>query len=505
MNASDEASTSIWMTTEAAKSTPTLSSDTQADTIVVGSGIAGLSTAYELARSGKTVIVLDRGKIGGGMTSRTTAHLATEFDDYYHRHIAMRGIDEARGYFASQSAAIDRIESISRQEKIDCDFARVDGFLFAARDEDAELLRREREACLHIGMDGVELVRASLRDGPLALRFPQQARFHPVKYLGGLARCILRDKGRLFANTAVVSVSEQDGGVIVETTSGHRLRAASAVIATNSPINDWVEIHTKQAPYRTYAIACSVPKGGFTDALFWDTCEPYHYMRLQPGDHTDWLIVGGEDHKTGEANDLGARLERLEQWTLAMVPQASRAEYRWSGQVMEPVDHAPYVGRNPGSQNVYIVTGDSGEGVTTGVAASLLIPALVSGRDIPWSVTYAPDRITIGATGKYLSENATVAANLSEYAISGDVSSGAELQPGQAAVFGRGRDKVAAYRDESGGLHERSAICTHAGCVVHWNSLEKCWDCPCHGSQFSIDGEVLNGPAIYDLQSPKTD
>jgi glycine/D-amino acid oxidase-like deaminating enzyme/nitrite reductase/ring-hydroxylating ferredoxin subunit len=431
-----------------------------------------------------------------------TAHLASEFDDLYHRHIAMRGLEEARAYYASQSAAIDRVEEIQRTEGIDCDFKRVDGFLFPAPGTDASILERELEACHQVGFRGVawaERTPVPGADAGRALRFPDQARFHPLKYLDGLVRCIRRDGGRLFADTPVVHVEEKNSEVTVETEKGGKVRAAAAVVATNSPVNDWIAIHTKQAPYRTYVITARVPHGAVADALYWDTLDPYHYVRVQPGEGHDWLIVGGEDHKTGEADDFDQRLTKLETWMRLNFPQAGAVEHHWSGQVMEPVDYAPYIGRNPGNREVYISTGDSGEGLTTGVVAGMLLRDLILGRDNAWTATYAPGRVTVRAAGQYLSENLTMAKNLTEYVRGGDVASVDEIKPGEGAVVRKGREKIAAYRDPGGKLHLRSAVCTHANCIVHWNSFETCWDCPCHGSHFSVDGEPINGPAIFPL------
>jgi len=504
MNVSAERSRSLWMSTAAVNEAPPLTEDDRADVVVVGAGIAGLSVAYELAKAGQSVIVLDRGPLGGGMTARTSAHLASAFDDYYHEHIRLRGEDEARAYYESQSAAIDRVEEIQRTEGIDCDFRRLDGFLFAAPESGPAVLEREIEACHRIGFNDVTWAdRASLPgiDTGRCLRFPRQARFHPLKYLDGLVRCIWRDGGRLFADTPVVKIDEADGEVLVKTANDKTVRAGAGVVATNAPINDWVALHTKQAPYRTYVITARVPRGAVTDALYWDTFDPYHYVRLQPaaeGTH-DWLIVGGEDHKSGQANDFAERLARLEQWTRAHVPHAGPVEHRWSGQVLEPVDHAPYVGRNHGNAHIYVSTGDSGEGLTTGVVAGLLLRDLILGRDNAWAQAYAPQRVTLRAAAEYVRENATMVANLSEYVTGGDVPSLDAIKPGQGAVVRQGTAKIAAYRDESGQLHLRSAVCTRTNCIVHWNAFERCWDCPCHGSQFSIDGEPINSPAASPL------
>ena len=475
MNAIAERSVSLWMDTASVPQAAPLGSDLSADVVVVGAGIAGLSAAYELCRLGQSVVVLDRGALGGGMTARTSAHLASQLDDFYHELIRMRGLDEAKLYFASQAAALDRIEQVQATESIDCDFRRLDGFLFAASEDHRSTLEREIEACHQIGFIGVgwaDRVPAAPSSSPACLHFPNQARFHPLKYLDGLIRCIQRDGGRVFANTPVVAVEETGDGVSVRTESGNSVQASAAVIATNSPINDRVTIHTKQAPYRTYVIAGRIDRGAVPDALYWDTLDPYHYVRIQPADDgQDWLIVGGEDHKTGQADDMEDRIARLTQWTRLHFPAMQEVAYRWSGQVQEPVDYAAYAGRNPGNERIFVVTGDSGEGLSNGVAASLILRDLITGQQNAWAKSYDPGRISVKAAGEYLSENLTMPASLAERLTGGEASSVDDLKPGQGAVIRRGAAKLAAYRDERGELHVRSATCTHAGCLLHWNSF----------------------------------
>ena len=334
MNVGDERSRSCWMDEAPVYDAPPLAADASCDVVVIGSGIAGLSTAYELARFGRSVIVIDRGKIGYGMTARTTAHLATELDDFYSELIKVRGEDEARLYHDSQVAAVNRIEAICRDEGIDCDFARVDGYLFPAEPQDKADLEEEYQACKSIGVDVEWADRApvpGLDTGP-ALRFANQGRFHPTKYLAGLARAIVARGGRIYADTTHVSDKETDEGVEITTEAGHVIRASAAVFATNSPTNDKVTIHTKQLPDRTYVVAGRVPKGSVPDALVWDTYEAYHYVRIQPlSEAEDLLIVGGGDHRSGEAYNMDERLDDLERWTRERYPAFTRSEYRWSG------------------------------------------------------------------------------------------------------------------------------------------------------------------------------
>ncbi len=507
MNSVIQRTRSLWMDWGPLETAPPPGEDLRADVVVVGAGIVGVSTAYLLARAGQSVVVLDSGPIGGGMTARTTAHLSAALDDRYEELIRLRGLDQARLAAESHMSAIDLIEQIQDAEQIDCDFARIDGYLFRAPGDDPEILVREIDAVHRVGLRDVDWAdRAPIAgvDTGRCLRFARMGRFHPLKYLAGLVRAVRRDGGRFFS-ARVVAVSG-DGTAVVETDGGRRVTARAAVVATNSPINDKVSIHTKQAPYRTYVVAAPVPRGSVVDALYWDTTDPYHYVRLQPGDERDVLIAGGEDHKTGQADDMDSRFARLEAWTRERFPGIGDFAWRWSGQVMEPVDYVGFIGRNPGdAPSIHIATGDSGMGITHGTIAGMTISDLILGRDCRWAKLYDPARVTAKASGDFVSENLNVAAQFADYITGGDVSSLRALQPGQGAVVRRGLRKVAVYRDEDGMLHEHSAICTHLGCIVSWNPLEGCWDCPCHGSQFAPDGTPINGPAFKPLASVERD
>jgi len=323
-----------------------------------------------------------------------------------------------------------------------------------------------------------------------------------LKYLTGLAGAIKRDGGRIYTGT---HASKIEGGKAahVETESGFVVRAGAIVVATNTPVNDLVSIHTKQAPYRTYVVGARVPRGSVPRMLLWDTEDPYHYVRLQSVDEgSDVLIVGGEDHKTGQADDFDERFRRLENWTRERFPSVEAFEYQWSGQVMETVDGLAFIGRNPGdADNVYIATGDSGNGMTHGTIAGMLIRDLILGRDNAWATLYDPSRLSLRAGGEYARENLNVAAQYADYLTGGEVSTPDEVKPGTGAIMRRGLSKVALFRDDTGALHEFSAVCTHLGCVVDFNDKERSWDCPCHGSRFDpTDGHVLNGPAISGLE-----
>jgi glycine/D-amino acid oxidase-like deaminating enzyme/nitrite reductase/ring-hydroxylating ferredoxin subunit len=498
-----EKSRSCWMEIEPRRH-ESLDRNISCDVAVIGSGIAGLSTAYELALQGKRVIVLDRGPIGRGMTARTSAHLTTALDDLYQEYIAIQGEEKARKHFKSQEASVARIDAILAEERIDCDFARLDALLFLAGKATEETLDKEVEALGKVGLANVRKSsdgnrRHRLSEGP-CLIIPRQGRFHPLKYLDGLAEALKKRGVALFADSAVQSVDEKDGAVTVRTTGGTTISAAAAVVATNTPINDGLTITAKEAPYRTFVLAGEVKRGAIDDALYWDTEEPYHYVRLLAAGGTDLLLIGGEDYKSGLENDGALRFERLERWGRERFPELGPIRYRWSGQVMDTIDYAAFIGRYPGSENIYIATGDSGQGLTHGVVAGLVIAGLIESGEHEWADIYDPSRKPARAAKQFLSESADVAKNFAEYVSPGELVSEEQLSPGSGGILRVGLHKVAVCRDEDGALHRLSASCTHSGCIVHWNMFEQCWDCPCHGSQFAADGSVLNGPATSALK-----
>jgi glycine/D-amino acid oxidase-like deaminating enzyme/nitrite reductase/ring-hydroxylating ferredoxin subunit len=498
---------SVWMNTADVPEFGPLEQDATCDVCIVGAGIAGLSVAYFLSREGRRVVVLDDGPISGGETSRTTAHLAFYIDDGLERIRQIHGEENLRLHVESHRAAVDAIERVARTESIDCDFTRLDGYLFVSPNGDGQdYLDEELRLAHQIGWteaQSVELAPLPFDSGR-ALRFPQQGQFHPLKYLTGLARAIQREGGRIHSFSHVEKIESDSSGTsaTITTSGGHNVTAKQVVVATNTPVNDMVAIHTKQAPYRTFAIGARIPRGSVTPALFWDTEEPYHYVRVQSEDDYDVLIVGGEDHKTGHYNDPVARFTRLEQWTRERFPMVRKIECHWSGQVMEPVDGVAFIGRNPGdAPNVFIATGDSGMGMTHGTIAGLLLTDLICDRTSPWEKLYEPGRVRLSreSARQFIKENVDVAVQYKDLLTRGARSDPAEIALGSGGIVRRGATKIAVYKDEAGLYHECSAICPHMGCVVQWNDLEKSWDCPCHGSRFDPFGRVINGPANSDL------
>ncbi len=508
MKDDSQQTTSVWMATADTPIAAPLQQNIGADVCVVGAGIAGMTTAYLLSLEGRSVVVVDDGPIGGGMTGRTTAHLTSAFDDRYFEMERLHGEEGARQIAASHTAAIDKIEEIVQRENIECGFERLDGYLFVPPGESTKILEDELAASHRAGLrvDRVDRAPIETFDTGLALRFLDQGQFHPLDYLTGLASAIGRAGGKIFTHTHATKI-EGGSNARVEVDSGALVSCGSIVVATNTPVNDLVAIHTKQAPYVTYVIGVRVPANSTTRALYWDTPDPYHYVRLQSDKNdpaAEILIVGGEDHKTGQANDGMRRFANLEQWTRERFFKARDLEFRWSGEVMEPVDGVAFIGRNPlDSDNVFIATGDSGQGMTHGTIAGILLTDLIHGRPNNWEKLYSPSRITLGAFPEYAQENINVAGQYADLLTPGEIDSIDQVAPGEGAVMRDGPSKIAVHRDNAGKVHKLSAFCKHLGCVVNWNTTEKTWDCPCHGSRYSADGRVYQGPANSNLEPVK--
>lgn len=498
----DRQTTSVWAGREQ-PAVAALTGDIAADVCVIGAGIAGVTTAYLLASEGRQVVLVDAAHPGAGETSRTSAHLASELDDRYSALERQHGAEVARLAAESHSAAITRIERIIAAESIACDFTRVDGYLFAGEGDSPELLREECAAAQRAGLAGVELV-----DEPFPLlgwlgpcvRFPQQAQFDPLRYLAGLVAAAQRKGAKVFGG---VRVTDIHGGAsfTLPTQAGPVITAGAVIVATNEPLTR-LALHTKLAPYRTYAIAAAVPRDSVPRALYWDTSDPYHYVRLAPGesDHEELLIVGGEDHKTGQGGEASSAFVALEGWAARRFP-LTRVTHRWSGQVLETLDGLAYIGRLAEHEECFVVTGDSGMGMTHGTIAGMVLTDSVQGRRNRWAHIYAPDRKPLASAMTFARENLNVARQYLDWARVWNLPYLDALPANSGTVVYRGLDRIAVYRDEAGRFHRCSAVCPHLGCIVAWNAVEHTWDCPCHGSRFEALGGLINGPATRGLES----
>jgi glycine/D-amino acid oxidase-like deaminating enzyme/nitrite reductase/ring-hydroxylating ferredoxin subunit len=482
---------------------PNLKTNQKADICIVGAGIVGLTCGYRLAKLGKSVIVLDQNTTVQGETARTTAHLTWMLDDRFFHLEKLFGLKKTKLAAESHAAAIDTIEKIIQDEQIDCDFERVNGYLFTPPKSSHDILDREFETLYKIGMPVTQKTRVpfgtAFDTGP-CLHLPNQAQLHILLYLKGLMKAIKKYGGHIFG-AAHVDQIQDDHPCVVHTRSKKRVEADAVIVATCTPINNRFIIHTKQAAYRTYALAAPIEHGSVKKGLYWDTATPYHYVRIQKhssNPNVDWLIVGGEDHRTGQNKGV-TQHARLEKWAKQRFPHMGEVAYRWSGQIFEPVDSLAFIGRNPGDKNIYIASGDSGNGLTHGTIAGILIPDLIFEKNNPWEELYQPSRKTLSACPKFVHENLNTALQYRDWLTPGENKQIALLKADDGMILRKGQKKISIYKDKQNQVHVNSAYCPHLGGCVRWNAGEKTWDCPCHGSRFSGEGEVITGPAISNL------
>ena len=491
---------SVWTDTFPVPEYASLKENVSADVCIVGAGISGITSAYLLACEGRKVVIIDDGKIGRGETGNSTAHITSVIDDRYSRLENIHGIEAARIAAQSQRDAVLEIERIILKENINCDFKKTDGYLLFKSGDD--LFTEEYEAAMRAGMEVI------ISDHPLesfkdyrSLKFPGQAQFHILKYISSLAEAIIKMDGRIYSDTHVTGIEDNESGAVIKTKDGFNVKADAAVVATNSPVSDYFSIHTKQSAYRTYVIGYRIKKNSVPAYLYWDTDDPYHYVRVYQEKDSDILIIGGEDHKTGQDKKPEERFKRLEEWTAEHFNIQESPEYNWSGQIMEPVDGLSFIGKDPENKHhVYIITGDSGMGITHATYGGMIIRDLIIGKANKWSELYDPGRITFRSAIEYIKEGANTLSQYIDLISPGDVNIDEEIQPGNGAVIREGFDKTAVYKDENGEIFRFSALCPHLKCVLHWNQIEKSWDCPCHGSRFDCKGKLLHGPANSDME-----
>jgi len=498
----------FWSETASLPRYPKLERDESVDVLVVGGGIAGLTAAYLLAREGRRVAVLERERCAQIDTGHTSAHLTMITDERLVDLAKRFGRNHAQAVWDAGLAAIAQIDEAVRSEAIDCDFGWVPGYLHAAigtNGHQKKSFQEEAALASELGFDAETIDDVPFVGGP-GVRFDNQARFHPRKYLAGLARAITARGGLIFEHTAADEFSDTPLRVKA---NGHYVSAELIVLATHTPLVGNASMlsaslfQTKLALYTSYVIAGRVAKGQVPDALFWDTSDPYHYLRIEPHRDYDVVIFGGEDHKTGQAADTNACFDRLER-TLRLMVRDIEITHGWSGQVIETPDGLPYIGQTASRQ--FAGTGFSGNGMTFGTLTGMMAADHAVGRKNPWSELFDPSRTKVlGGLWDYIRENKDY-----PYYFIRDRFAGAKAKSLRAVPRGSGRviehdgEQAAVYRADDGSTTIRSAICTHMGCLVDWNEAEKTWDCPCHGSRFKTNGAVIAGPAESPLPEPKS-
>jgi len=489
--------TSIWEAAAPALTFPTFGGEAAADVVIVGGGITGVTAAMLLAAAGRSVVVLEARQIGLGTTGHSTGNLYATIDQGL-RHVRDKW-DEGTAAAVARSRAetVDFLEDVVARYGLACDFARRPHYLFAADREQEEKLADEYDAVRAAGI-AAELV----DDAPLplpirrALHMPGQAQFQPAAFARGLAAAVASDTCRFFEDSRALEIDGDEG--VVHTAAGP-VRARHIILATHIPVG-FYPVQIALGPYRDYGLAARLTNDAYPQGIFWSMEESIHSIRSFTAAGQAYLIVIGEEHKTGQHDDAPHYYEKVEAYARARFPVAT-VDYRWSAQGYRSPDLLPYVGPT-GADNVYVATGFGTNGLTYGPLAARIIADAIAGRENPWAELYRARRVTVAKSARdFLKENLDNAGQyLRGYLSGAEVEQVEGVAPGQGALVEINGDKVALYREEDGGYIALSPICTHLGCVVRWNGAERSWDCPCHGSRFAHDGQVIEGPALQPLE-----
>lgn len=503
---------SFWRVTTAESHFPQLIADIAVDVAVVGGGITGMTAALLLARAGLKVAVIEAGKIGTGTTGHSSGHLRDVPPAGCQQLIASAGAENASLAVQSCRAAIELLAAFIQEEGISCHFQRVPAYLYTESREDLSYLEDEMEAARGLGIDATLTANLPL---PFPVRagilFPAQAQFHPAQYLHGLAEAFARSGGLIFERTRVLDIRDSQPCRIY--TERGSAKAQNIILATGTPIHDWFHlpdllgVAAKIAPYRSYLLAVRRvekrfgPTAPLPAGLFWDTANPSHHTRSYTDSSGEVLIAGGENHKTGHETDTEACYRRLEEYVRVRY-EVESVTCKWSAQFYEPADGLPFIGKPNSHEHLYIATGYSGN-LSFGTAAAVLLADLIQGKPNPWRELYDPNRVPIAGATRLVAENLDVAARFIADRFVSEASSLSEVGAGQGKIVDMNGEKVAVYRDMTGAIYALSPVCAHSGCIVHWNSAEKSWDCPCHGGRYSPTGRVIDGPPINGLTPKK--
>ncbi|MEU4996137.1 FAD-dependent oxidoreductase [Streptomyces sp. NPDC021622] len=502
---------SYWMATTPGTGYPPLDADLTADVAVIGGGIAGLCTAWDLVRAGLDVVVLEADRIAAGVSGATTAKVTAAHGLIYARLEAKQGADAAWLYARSQQEAVDRTAALCDELHIDAELERAPAFTYVQDPERVDEIEQEAAAARRAGLDASFVTDTELPfDISGAVRVGGQLQFHPRKFLLALAENIITAGGRIFERSRVTALHE-DHVCRLTTESGATVRARDTVIATHYPVFDHSLLFTLLTPRRELVIAAPVPADAAPTGMYITPENRVRSVRSAPYDEgRRLLIVTGESFEPGAGDDVRGRFARLDAWASASLPPFAQADsvYRWATQDNDSVDRLPYVGHaNPGTQHVFVATGFGGWGMSNGVMAGRLLTAHIVGGPRPaWTELFDPRRLPpVRATGELAAHQAAVAKHfIGDRLHTSHVDAVTDIPPGSGAVVRLDGHRCAVYRDEAGQVSAVSARCTHLGCLVHFNNAERAWECPCHGSRFATDGSVLHGPATRPLEPRET-
>ncbi len=502
---SQSSNESLWIATTPKTSYPALPPGAgDVDVAVAGGGIAGLVTAALLSQQGLRVAVVEAAGIAGGTTGHTTAKITSQHGLSYAKIASAFGADAAATYGSAQEAAIGRLEALA--EGIDCAFRRAPACLYAVDEENAARVEQEADAAIAAGLPA--RLESSAPELPFpvqaALWFDDQAMFHARAFCIGLAQRLSRAGVQIYENSRCVELDDGDPCEL-RTDTGGSIRAHDVVVATHLPFMDKGLYFARTAPYSSYAMAVEVD-GPMPQEMYLSIGQPARSLRPFEWNGASLLIVGGESHKSGQDDDTAAHYAALEDWARARFAVRS-IRSRWSAHDFVTIDGIPYIGPlGATTHHSWVATGFKKWGMTNSVVAATILTDLIQDRDNPWASLFDSRRpAPPQGIGKLVGETLNVAKHFIGDRIdalrAGDQID--DLMPGTATVCSAGGERVAAYRDDDGALHAVSAKCTHLGCLVGWNTAEKTWDCPCHGSRFDVDGRVIEGPATQDLKQAR--
>jgi glycine/D-amino acid oxidase-like deaminating enzyme/nitrite reductase/ring-hydroxylating ferredoxin subunit len=497
----DHPNRSVWVATTDARSFPAVTGEVDVDVAIAGAGIVGVTTALLLKRAGLRVALLDMDRIGHGVTGYTTAKVSSTQGLKYQQIESSHSEETARSYAMANQRGLELILSIIDEEGIDCDLERKANYVYTERSDERKSIEKEVESSRRAGLATELVTDTSLPYSVVAaLRHPDQAQFHPLKYLAALVDLIDGDGSFVFENSRVTDVKEGTR-CSFDTDGGSRVISDYAVIATNYPFTDRSLMFARVHPSRSYAIAGPAPADVMPDGMFISGEQPTRSVRTIPEKGRTLLMVGGEGHKVGRDYDTRERYANLRKWANERFGM-TEFPYEWSSQDGTTIDQLPYAGTyRRSSERVFTATGFSKWGFTNGAVAAEIMSDAILARPNAFAATYDPHRVTLSASAKKaVKENSEVAMHWTRDRIAhpqrGDIDS---LAPGGAAVMGGPLEPVGVHRDDEGNIHCVSAVCTHLACTVTWNTAERSWDCPCHGSRFDFEGRVLQGPAVKDL------
>ncbi|MGP4059284.1 FAD-dependent oxidoreductase [Halobacillus sp. H74] len=491
---------SLWREDMALPTFETLKEDTATEVAVVGGGITGITTAYLLAKEGKQVTLLEADQLLNGTTGHTTAKVTAQHGLIYHEIMKHFGEEEAALYYQAQMTALQKVEELINKYGIDCDWTKEDAYLFATTNIGAQKLEKEYEAYQALGIEGElgETLPFSI-ETTRSLSMKNQARFHPLKYLSALVEEFTKLGGEIYEHTKATDVQEKDK-VEVMTGDGFTVACEKVISCSHFPFYDGKGLYfSRMYAERSYLLAIE-PEKEVPEGMYLSVDEPKRSIRTAHYNGTPLLLIGGESHKTGQGVDTSFHYNALEEFA-AETFGIKKKLFQWSAQDLTTLDKVPYIGpitRN--NDRVFIATGFRKWGMTNGTLAAQLICDYVTGEDSLFHELFKPTRFKSDPSMKhFLSQNFDVATHLVEGKLELVSDRPKHLKKGEGMVVQWKGERAGAYRDEEGKLHVLDTTCTHMGCEVEWNSAEHTWDCPCHGSRFSFNGSVVEGPAEQPL------